>query len=110
MVSDIYILLSIKTRIETCLRWHRIGLASLFISYYPLKQGLKQNTKLSMAPGDTGFISYYPLKQGLKRDAITQINQAELEFISYYPLKQGLKHAIGRDIFPRAQHLYPTIH
>mgnify|MGYP006943671511 CR=1 FL=1 len=38
---DIYILLSIKTRIETMLsiRWMTALLA--FISYYPLKQGLK---------------------------------------------------------------------
>ena len=63
-----------------------------FISYYPLKQGLKQaflvaailcvpriyillsiKTRIetynaqSAEPSATGFISYYPLKQGLKR-------------------------------------------
>ncbi len=43
MRASIYILLSIKTRIETWRLEHR-GLNQLvFISYYPLKQGLKQN-------------------------------------------------------------------
>ena len=57
------------------------------------------------------FISYYPLKQGLKLiDHIPKIWTIS-EFISYYPLKQGLKLAI-HDIIqtPRHTNLYPTIH
>ena len=37
----IYILLSIKTRIETISKFHGLVISFLFISYYPLKQGLK---------------------------------------------------------------------
>jgi len=37
----IYILLSIKTRIETLPKIHPGTMPAPFISYYPLKQGLK---------------------------------------------------------------------
>ncbi len=37
-----------------------------FISYYPLKQGLKLITKDDNDYKMEIFISYYPLKQGLK--------------------------------------------
>ena len=39
----------------------------VFISYYPLKQGLKRTLPGHHHRRRTGFISYYPLKQGLKR-------------------------------------------
>jgi len=39
------------------------------------------------------FISYYPLKQGLKHFFISSLLTTFPSFISYYPLKQGLKHA-----------------
>ncbi|HOQ78573.1 MAG TPA: hypothetical protein PLB65_08330, partial [Candidatus Cloacimonas sp.] len=38
-----------------------------------------------------GFISYYPLKQGLKQYTFSEGNSSWKIFISYYPLKQGLK-------------------
>ncbi len=38
------------------------------------------------------FISYYPLKQGLKLTLPIVIPILGSLFISYYPLKQGLKH------------------
>ena len=38
-----------------------------------------------------GFISYYPLKQGLKLGVALGAFQPPAVFISYYPLKQGLK-------------------
>jgi len=37
------------------------------------------------------FISYYPLKQGLKLAIFLKLPSLNIEFISYYPLKQGLK-------------------
>jgi len=37
----IFILLSIKTRIETKLSHNNLALPLQFLSYYPLKQGLK---------------------------------------------------------------------
>ena len=37
-----------------------------FISYYPLKQGLKLILAGRPKMGKSAFISYYPLKQGLK--------------------------------------------
>ena len=57
----------------------------LFISYYPLKQGLKPHDYPPRYLQDIGFISYYPLKQGLKREYKNMEN-----------------------IFPHD--LYPTIH
>ena len=37
------------------------------------------------------FLSYYPLKQGLKPDMpLRELSAFEI-FLSYYPLKQGLK-------------------
>jgi len=37
------------------------------------------------------FLSYYPLKQGLKPVTVND-NDYKMEiFLSYYPLKQGLK-------------------
>ncbi len=41
---DIYILLSIKTRIETRQCFIKLQWIIQFISYYPLKQGLKLST------------------------------------------------------------------
>ena len=90
-LTNIFILLSIKTRIETIVFVAvQMGIR-IFISYYPLKQGLKplrfRNAR-SQAPG---FISYYPLKQGLKpSDDVLRAIPVGI-FISYYPLKQGLK-------------------
>ncbi len=81
----IYILLSIKTRIET-----RPGSGS--------------------APGRLRFISYYPLKQGLKHVASALTTNSPLEFISYYPLKQGLKRSFRYLGLRRFRYLYPTIH
>ncbi len=47
----IYILLSIKTRIETAsLRPRKRSLARRFISYYPLKQGLKRGAFFNGVP------------------------------------------------------------
>ncbi len=63
----IYILLSIKTRIETHIQTKITSRHTLFISYYPLKQGLKPNSTILPKLERTLFISYYPLKQGLKR-------------------------------------------
>ena len=67
MSENIYILLSIKTRIETLKLVKRSLQAVKFISYYPLKQGLKLFFCSSYILSNTLFISYYPLKQGLKQ-------------------------------------------
>ncbi len=82
----IYILLSIKTRIET----------RYYIAVYRLGLSL--------------FISYYPLKQGLKRAVVNAINSSGAKFISYYPLKQGLKPIICECRKNGTDNLYPTIH
>ena len=67
ITRSIYILLSIKTRIETAhWRMERARLSHQFISYYPLKQGLKQEQIAALTAETKAFISYYPLKQGLK--------------------------------------------
>jgi len=56
-----------------------------------------------------GFISYYPLKQGLKL-RIIKLKKGITAFISYYPLKQGLKLAMRQIETTLRSNLYPTIH
>ncbi len=41
------------------------------------------------------FLSYYPLKQGLKPDKVAKSECFHQPFLSYYPLKQGLKRNTG---------------
>jgi len=56
------------------------------------------------------FLSYYPLKQGLKHHIKSQDKNRGKEFLSYYPLKQGLKLTqIDTSHLPTAD-FYPTIH
>ncbi len=63
----IFILLSIKTRIETSHSYSVFWIKKLFLSYYPLKQGLKRIKHINYSVLNPKFLSYYPLKQGLKR-------------------------------------------
>jgi len=42
-----------------------------FLSYYPLKQGLKHVCPIGVFVNFIKFLSYYPLKQGLKRNPET---------------------------------------
>jgi len=44
-----------------------------------------------------GFLSYYPLKQGLKQRNIYKNLTCCPSFLSYYPLKQGLKPEANHD-------------
>ena len=131
----IYILLSIKTRIETVtIRILHFSYFQ-FISYYPLKQGLKQIKEpngnvvhniyillsiktrietnrpwLIAFPVTNLFISYYPLKQGLKPNLGSSVITGDITFISYYPLKQGLKLQLPANSLSNTLYLYPTIH
>ncbi len=107
----------------------------LFLSYYPLKQGLKHEHDPHSDEWIGTFLSYYPLKQGLKHDndpvgtpslAIifillsiktrieTDINPIMqslfLKFLSYYPLKQGLKLIMSSNTTDLPLNFYPTIH
>ena len=66
MFQLIFILLSIKTRIETFLRSESNVRKGIFLSYYPLKQGLKRKCFCCFPVVRFKFLSYYPLKQGLK--------------------------------------------
>ncbi len=49
IVNRIYILLSIKTRIETANKQVPVSEEVSFISYYPLKQGLKLMPRARLA-------------------------------------------------------------
>ena len=69
----IFILLSIKTRIETKQCNNESNCQWWFLSYYPLKQGLKHGKIYDEAVPHLEFLSYYPLKQGLKHIDITKI-------------------------------------
>ncbi len=57
-----------------------------------------------------GFLSYYPLKQGLKQSYDGTTTKSLTKFLSYYPLKQGLKpmHQLNASI--TNNNFYPTIH
>ena len=106
----IYILLSIKTRIETAETTGEPVCVYSFISYYPLKQGLKLSVLGDLVTEDPEFISYYPLKQGLKLSMFLLLLPVVSKFISYYPLKQGLKQSMFTIILICHIYLYPTIH
>ena len=56
------------------------------------------------------FLSYYPLKQGLKPGCILLKLELESKFLSYYPLKQGLKHHYLPGTNFIQIDFYPTIH
>ena len=56
------------------------------------------------------FLSYYPLKQGLKRERSLPHPAHPAQFLSYYPLKQGLKPKHLQVIQFRQKDFYPTIH
>jgi len=62
-----------------------------FLSYYPLKQGLKPMSNTKKPVKGSKFLSYYPLKQGLKQLNEEITKKVVNAFLSYYPLKQGLK-------------------
>ena len=130
----IYILLSIKTRIETVLgiinglRWR------LFISYYPLKQGLKLELEPSPIPREDIyillsiktrietlrrlasrfvlllFISYYPLKQGLKLSRVFFISLIFLLIYILLSIKTRIETITQHFHIAKISHLYPTIH
>ncbi len=55
---------------------------SRFLSYYPLKQGLKLTTTILTSAESISFLSYYPLKQGLKRIALLPYY---LHYANFYP-------------------------
>ena len=82
---SIYILLSIKTRIETLVQGTMFGIE---VKIYIL---LSIKTRIETYPVSTN-------------DVIQRL------FISYYPLKQGLKHSIFRTDQGNYSNLYPTIH
>ncbi len=56
------------------------------------------------------FLSYYPLKQGLKRERSLPHPAHPAQFLSYYPLKQGLKPKYLQVIQFFLKDFYPTIH
>ena len=114
-MNNIFILLSIKTRIETHNASCNVIFRKRFLSYYPLKQGLKHSyiytillkykifillsiktrietlSKILIQFSLSSFLSYYPLKQGLKPLYKNILESRKPVFLSYYPLKQGLK-------------------
>jgi len=63
----IYILLSIKTRIETPLAAHHINLATRIYILLSIKTRIETSLTLFSGCSHQKFISYYPLKQGLKQ-------------------------------------------
>jgi len=86
----IFILLSIKTRIETEIANIARDAISKFLSYYPLKQGLKQVAY----PGGNcikGIFILLSIKTRIETPSSRLKAKSNSAFLSYYPLKQGLK-------------------
>ena len=108
--SPIYILLSIKTRIETYeVLQEKPNPGTIYI-LLSIKTRIETARWEGRSSDKTKFISYYPLKQGLKPHDILHDICRILAFISYYPLKQGLKLATIDPLIARTADLYPTIH
>ena len=80
MSCNIFILLSIKTRIETIICCRQMSTINLFLSYYPLKQGLKLCILMLQWMYPVWFLSYYPLKQGLKHIPSSLHSDREIYF------------------------------
>jgi len=88
----IFILLSIKTRIETCITYNIKNIFNNIFILLSIKTRIETPT-ITDANHDKGkFLSYYPLKQGLKWGIYIYVIGVLTVFLSYYPLKQGLKH------------------
>jgi len=81
-----------------------------FLSYYPLKQGLKHLAISFSLFFFLAFLSYYPLKQGLKLRSDSYDATRGRTFLSYYPLKQGLKRLKFCLCHLSPLYFYPTIH
>ena len=132
--GTIYILLSIKTRIETLSVPSQSQLDQRFISYYPLKQGLKLDvndlsdsnrgiyillsiktrieTYITNCDSHIRFLIYILLSIKTRIETLNQFQDplSWHPFISYYPLKQGLKQkGIGYFVY-RIFRFYSTIH
>ena len=88
---DIYILLSIKTRIETATVEAATCRLIKFISYYPLKQGLKPVALKKAIMQHLIIYILLSIKTRIETMYRLQKEAGWSEFISYYPLKQGLK-------------------
>ena len=105
----IYILLSIKTRIETLHRSHYKRWFKQFISYYPLKQGLKPQIDAETEKLREIYI-LLSIKTRIETMSAPVRYKIQIRFISYYPLKQGLKPRSTISSYASAFDLYPTIH
>jgi len=86
-----------------------LELMAEFLSYYPLKQGLKPQGIRKKRKKNSIFLSYYPLKQGLKQNARLDIYESLTIFILL-----SIKTRIETPSIPRFHivivNFYPTIH
>ncbi len=80
-----------------------------FISYYPLKQGLKLEDILDFTSEAYIYI-LLSIKTRIETDRHNEGVCSVCGFISYYPLKQGLKLYWYTCRGSCRRHLYPTIH
>jgi len=71
---------------------------------------LKRNAANGDNIANAIFLSYYPLKQGLKPEISQSMRSSGSKFLSYYPLKQGLKPHSEDTRRIRGIYFYPTIH
>ena len=106
----IYILLSIKTRIETTIRNYRI--VALVCIYILLS--IKTRIETGCAPSRKHLrhpiYILLSIKTRIETDREEKMTNKAVLFISYYPLKQGLKLFYNIDFAYVSYDLYPTIH
>ncbi len=80
-----------------------------FLSYYPLKQGLKPIMSNTKKPVKEIFI-LLSIKTRIETWKKNLPKQFGVLFLSYYPLKQGLKRGKLTSRKEAKQYFYPTIH
>ena len=81
----------------------------LFLSYYPLKQGLKRISLADPLLGMTRFLSYYPLKQGLKPGQAID-HKPELVIFILLSIKTRIETICFLSLAFIRLNFYPTIH
>jgi len=94
----IFILLSIKTRIETKQILDCHGCQEVFLSYYPLKQGLKLRY-LACSYDKYKIFILLSIKTRIETMKTENPYRFSILFLSYYPLKQGLKQSFNSEFF-----------
>ena len=108
-VTWIYILLSIKTRIETFHFHSRDSLICIYI-LLSIKTRIETSVNVVKQIRIANIYILLSIKTRIETTADTSTTGTTIIFISYYPLKQGLKPPTVVFSARKPRYLYPTIH